>query len=249
MRYRLIAGLAAALGGAPAGAAQSAPPAPFPVGERLVYEARWGLLRLGWAEMQVVGMDTVRGAPALHVRFLLQGGGSIYPIRNQMDSWIALSDTTSRRFVKDFNEKGNKRRDAYEIFPDSGYYREDGVDSIAPTSARPLDDAALFYFVRTLPLEPGRRYELNHYFMPDRNPVLLDVQKRDTLDIPAGSFPSIVVQPIIPGGRGILAESSNAQMWLTDDERRLIVQLKSRFPFGTITLRLDRVESGPHASP
>jgi hypothetical protein len=116
------------------------------------------------------------------------------------------------------------------------------VDSLRPTVSHPLDDAAFFYFVRTLLLDPGKRYEFQRYFRPDRNPVILDVKSRDTVNLPAGRFPSLLVQPIIKG-RGILAEASEARMWLTDDERHLMVQLKSKFPvIGVITLRLIRIE-------
>jgi hypothetical protein len=34
-------------------------------------------------------------------------------------------------------------------------------------------------------------------------------------------------------------------MWISDDERRLVVQLKSKFPFGTITLRLKEITDTP----
>lgn len=215
---------------------------PFPIGERLVYDARlFGIVPLGTAEMRVVGIDTIRGTPALHVQFVIQSGTYLYRLNNRMDSWIALSDTSSRRFTQDFDEAGKQRHAYYDILPDSGYYRQTGVDSLLPTVKRPLDDAAFFYFVRTTPLEAGRKYEIPRYFRPDRNPVILDVKGRDTLDVPAGRFPSFVVQPIIKG-RGILAEASEARMWLSDDDRRIMVQLKSKFSFGIIALRLIKIE-------
>ncbi|MBI4502126.1 MAG: DUF3108 domain-containing protein [Gemmatimonadetes bacterium] len=221
---------------------------PFPPGERLKYEVRWGVVTLGTAEMRVVGIDTIRGTPAAHIQFRIVGSNYLYRMDNRMDSWIALSDTTSRRFTQDFQENRKERHAWYDIFPDSGYYREKGVDGPRPSVKNPLDDAAFFYFVRTMGLEPGRKYEINRYFRPDRNPVILDVLSRDTLDVPAGKFPSIVLQPIIKG-QGILKETSDARMWLSDDDRHLMVQLKSRFPVvGYLTMRLIRIESGPKTS-
>jgi len=211
--------------------APGTPASPFPVGERLLYEVIFGFLRLGTAEMRVVGIDTVRGKPAVHVRFVIQGSNYLYRLNNSMDSWISLADTSSLRFRQDNDENGKIRHAAYEIFPDSGYYRQLGVDSLKdkrqPTSPKPLDDAAFFYFVRTTQLEPGKRYE-----------VILDSLVRDTLDVPAGKYPTIKLKPVIPGGKGILAEASNARMWLSDDDRKIMVQLKSKFPFGVITMRL-----------
>jgi hypothetical protein len=216
----------------------------FEIGETLIYEAKFGFITLGSGMMNVAGIDTVRGEPALHTIFVLKGGGMIYRLHDRMDSWIGIEDFASRRFIQDFHEGGSYRRNVWDIFPDSGYYIEEGVDSIAETSANPLDDFAFFYFVRTVDLEVGQRYEYERYFRPDRNPVVLEVLERDTLDLPAGRFPSIVVHPIIQG-RGILAEGKEARMWISDDDRRLVVQLKVKFSFATITLRLKEIVDEP----
>ena len=216
-----------------------------PIGEALVYDARFGLIDVGKGLMQVVGIDTLDGQPMLHVMFRLRGGPFFFRLDDRMDSWIRLGDFSSRRFVQDFHEGKNDRHTEYDIFPDSGYYRESGVDSLCPTTAAPLDDAAFFYFVRTVPLEIGKRYEYDRYFRPDRNPVVLQVLGRDTLDLPAGRFPTIVVQPIIQG-RGILEEAKEPRMWLSDDDRRLMVQLKVKFAsIATITLRLREIADKP----
>lgn len=212
--------------------------------ETLIYEAKFGFITLGSGMMHTAGIDTIRGTPALHVVFVLKGGGFIYSLHDRMDSWIGLEDFASRRFVQDFHEQGNTRLTVWDIYPDSGYYVQAGVDSILPTSAKPLDDYAFFYFTRTLDLQPGDTLEFNNYFRPDRNPVVLEVMGRDTLDLPSGTFPSIVVHPVIKG-RGILAEGKEARMWISDDERRLMIQLKVKFSFATITLRLKSIEDTP----
>ncbi|MGD8726957.1 MAG: DUF3108 domain-containing protein [Gemmatimonadales bacterium] len=213
----------------------------FPVGETLVYDARFGFLDLGDGLMHVAGIDTIRGVPSLHLVFRLRGGSFFYRLDDRMDSWVGLEDFASRRFVQDFHEGNSERYTAYEIFPDSGFYRQSGVDTVSATSAAPLDDAAFFYFARTVDLEEGQTYEFDNYFRPDRNPVVLEVLGRDTLDLPAGRFPTIVVQPTIQG-RGILEEAKEPRMWLSDDARRIMVQLKLKFAsIATITLRLREV--------
>lgn len=242
---RLWLVLAALAGIAPDAPAQGgdtlSPLQRFPMGETLVYDGRYGFIQVGQAAMQVVGVDTIRAIPTLHVAFLVQGGTFFYRMNDRWDSWIGLRDFASRRYQADQDEGGRRRQNQYEIFPDSGFYRQAGVDSAIATSKDPLDDTAFFYFVRTVPLEVGRRYEFDRYFRPDRNPVVLEVLGRDTIDVPAGRFPTIVIKPTIKG-RGILADASEPRMWLSDDDRRIMVQLKTRFPFGVITFRLKRVE-------
>jgi hypothetical protein len=46
------------------------------------------------------------------------------------------------------------------------------------------------------------------------------------------------VRPVIPHGRGIFAEKSDARMWLSDDDRRVVLAIVSTFSFGTVTLKL-----------
>lgn len=219
----------------------------IPVGEILRFDARLGFLRVGRASMEVVGIDTVRGDPTMHFRFLLEGGTAFFRLRDQMDSWTALEDFSSRRFVQDFHEAGRERLNEYELFPDSGFYRQAGVDTTMPTVEHPLDDTAFFYFVRTVDLVPGQRYEFNNYFKPDRNPVVIEAIRRDTLDLPAGRFATIEIRLIIKGN-GIFREAADARMWLTDDDRKIMVQMKSKFSFATITLRLESVEGIPDLS-
>ena len=72
------------------------------------------------------------------------------------------------------------------------------------------------YFVRTIPLEVGKTYDFNRYFRPDRNPVQIRVLRKDTIKVPAGTFQTIVIQPVIKS-KGIFSEKGHAEMWLTDD--------------------------------
>jgi hypothetical protein len=217
----------------------------FAVGETLEYEIKFGFITLGKAMMHVAGIDTVRSTPTLHTVFAMKGGlMSLYRLHDRMDSWIGLDDFASRRFVQDFHEGNSFRYTAWDIYPDSGVYRQEGTAETLPTSVDPLDDYAFFYFARTLDFAVGQRHEFNRYFRPDRNPVVIEVVGRDTLDLPAGRFTTFVVHPIIQG-RGILAEGREARMWISDDDRRLVVQLKVKFPFGTIALRLLGIPDGP----
>ncbi|MEE8490969.1 MAG: DUF3108 domain-containing protein, partial [Acidimicrobiia bacterium] len=160
----------------------------------------------------------------------------VYRMHDQFDSWVGADDFHSRRYIQEKREGGRQWTDAYEIFPDSGVYWQQGVDTAQVASDNPLDDTAFFYFVRTLDLEPGDSLAFDNYFRPDRNPVVVRVLERDTIDVPAGRFPTIVIQPIIKGG--LFDGTKNGRMWLSDDDRRLIVQMKTKLAFGTITMRL-----------
>lgn len=211
---------------------------PFAVGETLTYSAKLGLLTLGAGSLEVAGIDSIRGVEAYHFRFRLRGGTLFYSLDDVLESWVSRHDFTSRRFVQDFVENKKLTRREFNIYPDSGFFREVGRDTALPSPRDPLDDAAFFYFVRVTPLEVGRTYTFHRYFRKEKNPVTIRVTKREKMQLPDGSkVECLVLHPVIDT-KGLFSKRSNTRIWLTDDERRLPVQIRTRFPFGTITLRL-----------
>ena len=210
---------------------------PFQIGERLTYDVRFGAIKVGTGRMEVVGTQEVRGREAWHTRFTVKGGIPLYRVNDRMESWIDTRTFESLRFVQDLEEG---RRDAerfYEIYPERATYSEKGAADHAPSVSNPLDDAAFLYFVRTIPLEVGKTYEFNRYFRPDRNPVQIRVLRKDTVKVPAGTYRTIVIQPVIKS-KGIFSEKGHAEMYLTDDSRRLLVQMKTDLSIGSLNLYL-----------
>ena len=216
---------------------------PFPIGERLVYGARYGPFSVGTATMQVAGIDTIRGVEAVHFVFLIDGGALWYHIHQNLESWVGRHDFHSRRFLNQTEEKGKTWERKFEIYPDSGFYREAGRDTTAATVPDPLDDAAFLYWIRTVPLEVGKRYEYRRYFRPERNPVIVEVLKRERVGVAGKKWDAIVVRPRIPNGGGIFAEKADARMWLSDDSLRIMLALQSKFSFGQVTLKLKEMDS------
>ncbi len=216
---------------------------PFTVGERLVYGARYGPFSVGTATMRVAGIDTIRGVEAVHFVFLIDGGALWYHIHQNLESWVGRHDFRSRRFLNQTEEKGKTWERKFEIYPDSGFYREAGRDTTAATVPDPLDDAAFLYWIRTVPLEIGKRYEYRRYFRPERNPVIVDVLKRERVGVAGKKWDAIVVRPRIPNGGGIFAEKADARMWLSDDSLRIMLALQSKFSFGQVTLKLKEISA------
>ena len=62
-------------------------------------------------------------------------------------------------------------------------------------------------------------------------------ERRGRIGVPAGTFNAIVVQPIIKT-RGIFSEKGEAQVWLSDDPTRMLLQVKSKLSFGPLNMYL-----------
>lgn len=216
---------------------------PFSVGERLEYTAKFGILSVGSAGIEVASIDTLRGLPAYHFRFTLDGSLPFFKLNSVLESWTTTAGFHSLRFRRHNTQNSKQYLNLWEIFPDSGYFRqvEPEPKPNAATTADPLDDAAFLYFVRMTPLEVGKTYKFDRYFRPERNPIVIKVLKRESMELPDGSkVPCLVLNPIIGEG-GLFGERADARLWLTDDDRRIPVQIRSRYSFGTITLKLEHV--------
>ena len=214
------------------------PTYPFAVGEEFEYAAKLGILRLGTATMAVTGIDTVRGVESFVFQFGLEAKTIVYRTSNIMRSWAGTTDLVSRRFHQDLDENGKIRQRYYEIYPDSGIFRQQNKPAAHETPAEPLDDAAFFYFIRTTPLEVGKAYEYHRYFKKELNPVKVKVLKREEMQLPDDQkVKCLVLNPVV-GDQGIFGPQAEAKLWLSDDARRIPVQIRSRLPFGTVTLRL-----------
>lgn len=211
---------------------------PFAPGERLSYEVRFGPLKVGTGTMEVRGIDTVRGRPTYHTVFRIDGSVPLYRVEDTFESWFTTDDLASLRFHQNQNEGQREREHRYEIFPERRVYNDLTDDKgEQPSVGEPLDDGSFLYFVRTVPLEVGQTYEFNRYFKPDRNPVIIRVLRRERVTVPAGTFDAVVIQPIIKT-KGIFSENGHAELWLSDDDRRVMLQMKSQLSFGSINLYL-----------
>ena len=210
---------------------------PFDTGERLTFDVKFGAIKVGTGRMEVVGTQDVRGREAWHTRFTVKGGIPFYRVNDRMESWIDTRTFESLRFVQDLEEGRRDKERFFEIYPERATYTEKGEVDHAPSVNDPLDDASFLYFVRTIPLEVGKTYDFNRYFRPDRNPVQIPVLRKETVKVPAGTFSTIVIQPVIKT-KGIFSEKGHAEMWLTDDPRRLLVQMKTDLSIGSLNLYL-----------
>ena len=246
----------AASGGLATTAAPPAPPAPprpsalalalghlpFKDGERLEYQVKYGFLGVGSATLQVLGLDTVRGTPTVHAQFTVQGGIKIYRVNDRYESWFDPRSFTTLRTIQHIDEGSYDRDRDFEMYPERQMMSENGKPDTT-TVAEPLDEASFLFFLRTIPLEVGQTYQFDRYFRPDRNPVTVVVERKEQVKVPAGTFNTIVVRPIMKTS-GIFGEGGRAEVWFADDSTRTLVQLKSKLKFGSLNLYLRNRQIG-----
>ncbi|HSM59561.1 MAG TPA: DUF3108 domain-containing protein [Longimicrobiales bacterium] len=218
----------------------------FGPGERLVYKVKVGVFNAGEARISIVDLDTVRGNPTYRASMTIDGGLGPAHVDDEYTSWFDIRNLRSWRYVRDIHELSYKSYRHYEFYPSRRMWeREDNDESGPLGSSLPLDDVAFIYYIRTLPLEVGKTYTMNRYFKEDGNPVVVRVLRKDERETEAGTFRTIVVKPIIKTD-GLFGEGGDAELHFTDDDRRILVYLKSNIPKfpGSLTLHLQEIREG-----
>ncbi|HEX2449922.1 MAG TPA: DUF3108 domain-containing protein [Gemmatimonadales bacterium] len=210
------------------------PTYPFKVGETLRYTATLGYFPVGEASLAVTGTARERGAETFVFAASGEGGPPGLGVSYQMTSWVGTDKFTSRRFYRRITQAGRTTDQRFIIIPDSGRVRLEGRPEVWGTTAEPLDELAFLYFLRTVPLQVGRSYAWSRYFHTGYNPVRVQVVGRETLSLPDGrQVPCLALR--------LTARNASTEVWLSDDARRLPVQLRGQLGFGEVTLRLSAV--------
>ena len=227
----------AAAAGPPAGTLPAnAMRVPFFVGEKLTYDVKFGAIKVGTGTMEVLDLADVRGKTSWHTILRVSGSIPFYKVRDRYESWFDVVSLTSRRYFQDIEEGGYKPKRHYELFPERGMYRlKDEPEQ--PTVSDPLDEGSFLYFIRTIPLDVGQTYSFSRYFKPEGNPVSITVSRRETITTPAGKFDCVVIKPTFRS-KGLFSEDGQAEIWITDDAARVMVQLKTKLTIGSLNLFL-----------
>lgn len=211
----------------------AAPSYPFAVGERLQYDATVGMVPVGSASIVVNPMATEQGRQV----FVFAASGEARPLGlrfgAELTSYVGVQAFNSLRFHRKLIQGSTVNDVQFQIVPDSSRYRQigDPRDWVAPSN--PLDELAFLYYLRTARLQPGASYSISRYFQTGYNPVRVRVTGRETRTLPDGkSTPVLTLEVTSRGNLVTLA--------LTDDARRLPVEIDLPLPFGRVTLQLSK---------
>src|SRR5918995_7265853 len=232
---------------APAGVAGE--PLPFGPGERVAFRITYARLLAGRAWVSVLPGEP-GGRPVL--RFVAEAksqGFFAWLVGFRVDdrtvaTWEPASGC-SLAIEKRLRE-GRAVRDQSVVFD-----REEGVALVTDPKIKEtrfevgscvLDVLSAFFVTRlrgvpetgelTLPVfDNGKRYALGVRFL-----------KKERLNLPAPlgrGIPTIVVEPRLIEGTGLFVKEGRLRIWLTDDERRIPVRMRSKVAIGSVSADLE----------
>jgi len=104
-------------------------------------------------------------------------------------------------------------------------------------SALTYDTLSSFYYFRSVALQVGKSSFIDIFDCKKLWNTEVQVLRREEIETPLGHFKTVVIKPILKS-EGIFARTGDMFIWLTDDERRIPVLMKSKVKIGSITATL-----------
>ena len=223
---------------------------PFQPGEKMSFVLKYGLIPGGEATLEVHDMEEIQGVKAYHFVLTARTNSFVdmfYKVRDRIDSYVDASMRHSLLYKKDQNEGKTKRKIRVDFDWDknkSTYERSGAEPKVADLIPKTFDPLSIFYYTRLLDLQ--RLDELAHPVTDGRNNMMgvLRVLGRETVTVPAGTYETLVLEPDLLKVEGVFSKKPKAKtkLWVTNDERRLLVRLASKATIGSFVAELVAVE-------
>ena len=226
------------LPGPPPSTAQEKPQPPQFLGETL----RFGMTILGVAGGEMTLSATpaeLSGRPAYKFEMSVVSNdflSKFFLVRDTIVSWIDPRSFRSLRYEKHSVEGKRVRDELTEFDYEKGVAQNDGES--VPLDEATLDTLSSVYYLRTLKLEGDKPIALQVFSSKPRT-LQVEIRGRETLAVPAGSFQTVRIEAK-SAGTGLMGK--NLVIWLTDDARKIPVQLRSKLKVGTLVGKLKSIE-------
>ena len=218
----------------------------FGPGEKLVFSVQYGLITAGEATLEVDSRIKERdNRPTYHIVTSAASSpvfSKFFKVRDRVESFMDTLELRSVRFEKHLRE-GDYRKDLLLVFDQEQHKVTIDGSRVCDVEPNVQDILSSLYFVRTLPLEPGRSVYLPNHDNGKNYPLEIRIEGRERVTVDAGTFDCVVVEPILLG-EAVFKQNGRVKVWMTDDVLHMPVLLKSKVMVGAIAGVLTHFELG-----
>lgn len=213
--------------------------------ETLSYNIEWRLFTAGKAKV-----ERNDGQINMHVESI----GIVSKLFKVEDDYsVGLNAATCAQTVHSTTHEGSRQRETRITFDaetkKASYLERDRAKNTVVLSHEidipPCvhDVIGGLFFLPTLNLEPGQSAQVPVSDGKKSVMAKVEAQAREEVKTPAGTFKTVRYEVYLFGGV-LYKRPAHLNVWLSDDRRRIPVQLRVRMTFtiGTITLQLEKHE-------
>jgi hypothetical protein len=226
---------------------------PPPSKETFAFTIEWRLFTAGKAKLELTGMAQPRAGYQANMH--LESAGIVSKLFRVVDDYSAnMNAGYCGQSVQMTANEGSRQRETKITFDaeskKANYLETDRAKNNAIILAREIeippcvhDVIGALLFMRTLNLEPGQSTQIPVSDGKKSVTVKVDAQAREDVKTPEGTVKTMRYEAYLFGGV-LYQRPAHVNIWLSDDRRKLPVQIRVRMTFtiGTITLLLEKHE-------
>lgn len=216
-------------------------------GEELKYGLYYSFIKAGTAYIKTRGTAQINGRTAYVIQTTAFSASVIDPffkVRDINYSWLDAENFYSLGYSQSVRE-GTYKRDEWLAFDyeNNAYYGElqkkEEPRVISGNLEIPvLDMLTSLYFVRAQELTVGKDVVFDIINREKQYPLIVKVLKKETVKTAAGKFDCIVVEPQFRGEGIFVSKGKSLKVWLTDDEYKMPVKMKTEVFIGSVSAEL-----------
>ena len=217
----------------------------FKEGEKLTFDLNYGFVTAGIAVMEIPRIKRISGREAYHITFEVNSVPSFdmfYKVRDRYETYLDIEGLFPWRFEQHIREGGYTRD--FSAFFDQRKGKAKTSEGEYEIPLYVNDIVSAFYYARTFDYSDMVVDDLVNLqnFYKDRV-YDLDVKflGKETIEVPAGKFDCIIVEPLVKEG-GLFKHEGNIIVWLTDDELKLPVKVRTKIVIGYVEAKLSAYE-------
>lgn len=217
----------------------------FKEGEKLTFDVNYGFVTAGIAVMEVPTIKKISGREAYHVTFEVNSVPSFdmfYKVRDRYETYIDAEGLFPWRFEQHIREGGYTRD--FSAFFDQRKGKAKTTEGEYEIPLYVNDIVSAFYYARTLDYSNIQVNDLIHLQNFYKDKVYnLDVKflGKEVVEVPAGKFECIIVEPLVKEG-GLFKHEGNIIVWLTNDELKMPVKVRTKVVIGYVEAKLTNYE-------
>jgi Protein of unknown function (DUF3108) len=221
---------------------------PFFVGEELIFEVRWMGLLAGSASMAVSGQVTRDGHDVYHIRSLAESSpffSLFYYVRDMGETFVDVRELHPWYFHLDQHEGSRVVQHTVTFDQQRGvaiHTKNHEPPQEVKVPAGVHDSLSSFYMLRTLPLRVGQSIHLHTFANGKTYDVEVQILRREKVEAYWGPVDALVVRPLMRFEE-ILRQKGDVLIWVTDDDRRLPIRMRTAIKVGSIEATLIDVKN------
>jgi hypothetical protein len=219
--------------------------------EKMSFQVRWAFIKAGEAVVELLPLEDFNGEKSYHILYTAKTTPFVdifYKVRDRIESYTNADMTHSLLYKK--KHQGKSKKDITVTF---NWEKQEAQysslnEKMEPISIMPgtFDPLSVFFAFRlhelhindefSIPVTDGKKHVIGK----------AKVIKRETIRVLGTRYDTFLVEPELEHVGGVFEKSKDAklQIWVTADDRRIPVRIKSKVIVGSFVAELTSYEKG-----